>query len=224
MDLCLVVYYSRRRSTSEAFARTLILDPAPPATELNIGSKRGPAEHERTECFLPQVPQSVFRCVHSNFPKFRPLCPGLRRWRVALPNRTQRSLSLRLRQEIQTVLRETRPVMIGEKKASSEKRSFCRTGCFQARPRWRVGEIEKPPACMQKPRSKNWPNGRCARGKPELARAMAPAIENRKAFRSELAARWILAAIDCEVCQAVRNYIRGRASNASRRWPRRSDC
>src|SRR5208282_4455656 len=171
-----------------------------------------PAEHGRTECFLPQVPQSVFRCVHSNFPKFRPLCPGLRRWRVALPNRTQRSLSLRLRQEIQTVLRETRPVMIGEKKASSEKRSFCRTGCFQARPRWRVGEIEKPPACMQKPRSKNWPNGRCARGKPELARAMAPAIENRKAFRSELAARWILAAIDCEVCQAVRNYIRGRAS------------
>src|SRR5271165_4691324 len=40
MDLCLVVYYSRRRSTSEVFARTLILDPAPPATELNIGSKR----------------------------------------------------------------------------------------------------------------------------------------------------------------------------------------
>jgi hypothetical protein len=33
----------------------------------------------------------------------------------------------------------------------------------------RVGEIEKPPACLQKPRSKNWPNGRCARGKPELA-------------------------------------------------------
>jgi hypothetical protein len=38
------------------------------------------------------------------------------------------------------------------KKVSSEKRSFCRTGCFQARHRWRVGKIEKPPACMQKPK------------------------------------------------------------------------
>src|SRR6202011_6371669 len=29
---------------------------------------------------------------------------------------------------------------------------------------------------------------------------MATALENPKAFRSEMAARWILEAIDCEVC------------------------
>ena len=95
---------------------------------------------------------------------------------------------------------------------------------FSGQAPWRVGEIEKPPACMQKPRSKNWPNGRCARGKPELATGNGDCSRKPKAFRSEMAARWILEAIDCEVCQAVRNYTRGRANNASRRWPRRSDC
>src|ERR1700680_4222042 len=66
------------------------------------------------------------------------------------------------------------------------------------------GEIEKPTACMQKPRSKNWPNGRCALGKPELATGNGDCSRKPKAFRSEMAARWILEAIDCEVCQAVR--------------------
>src|SRR5271166_1911131 len=114
--------------------------------------------------------------------------------------------------------------MIGERKRVRKNDRFVEPDVFRPGTVGGWGEIEKPPACLQKPRSKNWPNGRCARGKPELARAMATAIENRKAFRSELAARWILAAIDCEVCQAVKNYIRGRASNASRRWPPRSDC
>ena len=111
------------------------------------------------------------------------------------------------------------------KKASSEKRKndrFVEPDVFRPGTVGGWGEIAKPPACMQKPRSTNWPNGRCVRGKPGLARAAATAIENQKPFDLswQQGGSWQ----NCEVCQAVRNYTRGRASNASRQWPRRPDC
>jgi hypothetical protein len=40
---------------------------------------------------------------------------------------------------------------------------------------------------------------------PELATGNGDCSRKSKAFRSEMAARWILEAIVCEVCQAVRN-------------------
>jgi hypothetical protein len=64
----------------------------------------------------------------------------------------------------------------------------------------RVGRLKRPPACMRKPRSKNWPNGRCAQTNRKLP-GSGDCSRKSKAFRSELAARWTLAAIACEVCQ-----------------------
>jgi hypothetical protein len=57
-----------------------------------------------------------------------------------------------------------------------------------------------------------------------LPRAMATALENRKPFdqRWQQGGSW--KPLTAKSAQAARNYTRGRASNASRRWPRRSDC
>src|SRR5271165_2325424 len=57
-----------------------------------------------------------------------------------------------------------------------------------------------------------------------LPRAIATALENRKPFdlRWQQGGSW--KPLTAKSAQAARNYTRGRASNASRRWPRRSDC
>jgi hypothetical protein len=90
------------------------------------------------------------------------------------------------------------------KKASSEKRSFCRTGCFQARHRWRVGRLRsRRRVCRsQDPRTGQTEDGS---EQPELGTGNGDCSRKSKAFRSEMAARWILEAIVCEVCQPVRN-------------------
>jgi hypothetical protein len=67
------------------------------------------------------------------------------------------------------------------------------------------GEIEEAAGVCAEAKIQELAERKMRSDKPELARAMATALENQKPFRSELPARWILAAIACEVCQAVRS-------------------
>jgi hypothetical protein len=94
--------------------------------------------------------------------------------------------------------------MIAEKKASSDNDRFVEPDVFGPSTIGGWGDSEGA-GVYAEAKIQELAKRKMRSGQPELATGNGDCSRKSKAFRSEMAARWILEAIVCEVCQAVRN-------------------
>jgi hypothetical protein len=94
--------------------------------------------------------------------------------------------------------------MIAEKKASSDNDRFVEPDVFGPSTIEGWGDSEGA-GVYAEAKIQELAKRKMRSGQPELATGNGDCSRKSKAFRSEMAARWILEAIVCEVCQPVRN-------------------